>query len=105
MTDPMTAETHGREALGRFGHHPDKLIDYECEIDDLIGMAYERMTMGGRPDLEDRIRSAMEFRVLQTPGELRWLSQIFNGTREIYAVKPSWVIWPPTALAKAETGR
>ncbi|MFN3387479.1 MAG: hypothetical protein ACK40O_00995 [Allosphingosinicella sp.] len=85
------------EELGRFDHHPDARIDYECEIDALIGMAYERLTMGGHPDLEERIRKAMEFRTLDTPGELRWLSQKFNGTREIYAVKPAWMQWPEGA--------
>lgn len=82
------------EILGRFGHHPDTRMDYDIEIDALIAMAYERMTMGGVPDLEERIRKAMEFRVLETPGELRWLSQKFNGTQELYATKPSWVRWP-----------
>lgn len=91
MSDTMT--------LGRFGHHPDAAIDYECEIDALIGMAYERLTMGGHPDLEDRIATAMDFRVLQRPGELRWLNQTFRGVREIYPVKPAWVRWPEDLLA------
>lgn len=85
------------EALGRFGHHPDARIDYECEIDVLIGMAYERLTMGGNEDLEERIGRAMEFRTIITPGELRWLSRRFNGTREIYAKRPDWVQWPENA--------
>lgn len=82
------------EALGRFGHHPEAAIDYECEIDALIGAAYERMTMGGHPDLEERISKAMDFRVLSRPGELRWLNQRFNGAHEIYARRPTWVKWP-----------
>lgn len=93
------------EALARFGHHPDPATDYECEIDALIGMAYERMTMGGHPDLEERIRNAMDFRALSRPGELRWLSQEFNGTREIYAVKPAWVQWPDALLIERGKGQ
>lgn len=99
---PYQAETErsrAHEKLGRFGHHPDAQTDYECEIDALIGMAYERLTMGGNPDLEDRIGKAMEFRALSTPGELRWLNQTFRGVREIYAVKPAWVQWPEDKLA------
>lgn len=75
--------------LGRFGHHPEAAIDYECEIDALVGMAYDRITgMQAHPALEERIRKAMDFRALETPGELRWLNQHFNGAREIYAVEP-----------------
>ncbi|WP_367347605.1 hypothetical protein [Sphingobium yanoikuyae] len=77
------------EELGRFGHHPDARIDYECETDALIGMAYDRLTgMAQHGDLEYRICRAIEFRTANTPGELRWLSQKFNGTREVYAVEP-----------------
>jgi len=97
-TDPVAC-AEGVEKLGRFGHHPDPTTDYECEIDALIGMAYERLTMGGYPDLEDRISRAMTFRTLQTPGELRWLNQTFNGAREIYARKPAWMKWPEDKLA------
>lgn len=77
LTERLSATTNDApvERLGIFGHHPDARTDYECEIDALIGMAYERLTMGGHPDLEDRIRKAMEFRTLSTPGELRWLNQ------------------------------
>jgi len=96
---PAPVASQGVGELCRFGHHPDPMIDYECEIDALIGMAYERLTMGGCPDLEDRISKAMTFRTLQTPGELRWLNQTFNGTREIYARKPGWVRWPEDKLA------
>lgn len=76
------------ERTGRFGHHADPAIDYQHEVAALISMAHERLTKGGQPHLEDRIRSAMTFRTLQTPGELRWLSARFNGTQEIYPVKP-----------------
>lgn len=83
------------EQLGRFGHHPDARIDYECEIDALIGMAYDRLTgMCAHPEIGERISKAMDFRVLSRPGELRWLNQTFNGQREIYAVRPAWVQWP-----------
>lgn len=88
------------EQLGRFGHHPEPGIDYECEIDALIGMAYDRLVMGGASDLEDRITKAMAFQVLQRPGELRWLNHVFNGVREIYAIKPAWVEWPEDRIQK-----
>ncbi len=86
-----TTAPEGGAELGRFDHHPDPATDYECEVAALIGMAYERLTMGGHPDLEERIGKAREFRSLNTPGELRWLSQRFNGTREIYAVEPDCI--------------
>jgi len=89
--DPPAAVVDGEE-LGRFGHHPEAGIDYEIEIDALIGMAYDRLTgMLGHLDLEERIRKAMEFRVMETPLELRWLSQKFNGTREIYTKMPDCI--------------
>lgn len=87
------------QRLGRFGHHPEPEIDYECEIDALIGIAYERLTMGGHSDLEERITKAMAFQVLQRPGELRWLNRLFNGVSEIYAIKPAWVEWPEERIA------
>ena len=103
----LSAEAGSGEVLGRFGHHPEAAIDYECEIDALIGMAYDRLTgMQEHADLEDRIRKAMEFRVLSTPGELRWLSKQFNGTREIYAVIPECIEKiANSAAAIAEAGK
>lgn len=85
---PPSREPEEDEKLGRFGHHPEADIDYEIEIDALIGMGYDRLAMGGHPDLEQRITKAMDFNVLSRPGELRWLSQRFNGTREIYTQMP-----------------
>jgi len=92
------------EEPGRFGHHPDPATDWECEIDALIGMAYERLTMSGHPDLEERISKAMQFRTMASKGHLRWLSQTFCGTREIYATKPDWVQWPEDKLATLSEG-
>lgn len=79
---------------GYFGHHPDARIDYEIEVDDLIGRAYERLTLGGHEDLEARITKAMDFRTIDTPRELLWLSKVFRGTRELYAYRPDWMQWP-----------
>lgn len=52
------------ETLGKFGHHPDPAIDFEVEVDDLIGMAYNRRTgFDPEPSLDARVERAMRFRV------------------------------------------
>ena len=56
--------------------------------------------MAQHGDLEYRILRAMEFRTTSTPGELRWLSQKFNGTCEIYAIEPECM----AALSSAKRG-
>lgn len=81
------------DGLGRFGHHPDASTDFDCEVDELIAMAYDRLTgMEEHSDLEDRIRKAMEFRTILTPLELRWMNQHFNGAREIYSKMPECIV-------------
>lgn len=50
--------------LGRFNHHSDPAIDFEIEIEELIGMVYNRKVgFDQEPTLEARIFKAMQFRV------------------------------------------
>ena len=53
----MTAE------LGRFGHHPDPVIDYEVEVESLIGMKADLDAGLSTPDFNTRLHNAMLFRV------------------------------------------
>ena len=56
------------EKLGRFGHHPEPDIDFEVEVEELVGMAINRRTGFDRePDLERRVERAMGFRVGGVP--------------------------------------
>jgi hypothetical protein len=52
------------EALGRFGHHPDPAIDFEVEVCDIEGSAYEAIAGHlDRTALLDRAERALSFRV------------------------------------------
>lgn len=56
------------EKIGRFGHHPDQAIDFEVEITDLIGQAFEAdHGMTEREPVVARIRQARLFRVGGVP--------------------------------------
>jgi hypothetical protein len=62
-------EMMGDETLGRFGHHPDPAIDFEVEVEELIGMAYNRrVRFDPEPDLDARVERAMRFVVGGDPG-------------------------------------
>lgn len=59
------------EILGKFGHHPDPAIDFEVEVTDLIGEAFEAdQGMIEREPVVARIRKAMEFRVGGIPSAI-----------------------------------
>lgn len=52
------------ETLGRFGHHPDPAIDFEVEVEEIIGMAHNRRVgFDAEPTLDDRVEKAMGFKV------------------------------------------
>jgi hypothetical protein len=56
------------EQLGRFGHHPVPADDFLVEVECLIGMSENRrLGVDPEPDLEARLRKAMEFRVGGVP--------------------------------------
>lgn len=56
------------EKLGRFDHHPDPAIDFEVEVEELIGMAYNRRVgFDPEPDLDRRVERAMQFSVGGVP--------------------------------------
>lgn len=59
------------EQLGKFGHHTDPAIDFEVEVTDLIGEAFEADNgMIERGPVVDRIRNAMLFRVGGVPSAM-----------------------------------
>jgi hypothetical protein len=73
----VTAET-----LGRFGHHPDPAIDFEIEVDDLVGMEVNRTTgFDPEPDLDARTDRALKFIV----GGVATCIEAKDHLREIYA--------------------
>jgi hypothetical protein len=57
--------------LGRFGHHPDPAIDFEVEVEELEGMAYNRRVgFDPEPTLDARVEKAMGFVVGGDPGAI-----------------------------------
>lgn len=57
--------------LGRFGHHPNPAIDFEIEVEELIGMGLNRQVgFDLEPDLEERVARAMDFRVGGDPSAM-----------------------------------
>lgn len=59
------------DKLGRFGHHPEPAIDFEIEVESLIGMAFDAAHGIGKPghaprsreEVAERISKALDFRV------------------------------------------
>jgi len=50
--------------LGRFNHHDNPAIDFEIEVEELIGMVYNRkIGFATEPTLDTRLFKAMQFRV------------------------------------------
>jgi hypothetical protein len=75
--------------LGRFGHHPDPVTDYEVEVDAIVGMEADvKAGLEKREHLASRVNCALGFRVGGVESAIS-ARKVLNEVAERLATPPS----------------